>query len=263
MNQSLKKIILILVWISIFAVGFYGWQLAPQGWLGKLRAIGYSVCHQIPSHSFTIGEHHFPLCTRCMGLYLGALIGLVILFPLGRKSGLPSKPVILLMVLFVLAWLVDGGNSFFSDLFNRVMLYPSNNTLRLLTGLGMGFSVAITLATLINYTVWQTQDQHPLISSIYPLLSIIVIGMTFIWLISTQNEILMTIFAYLSIGSIVLLLCLLHMIIWIILFHKENTYRHWKELLLVSSAGFLSAVIQIILLDILRFTLTGTWEAFI
>jgi len=263
MNQSLKRIIVMAVWICILILGYYGWQHTPDGWLGKLHAIGYSVCHQIPSHGFYIGNSSFPLCARCTGLYLGALIGLVILIPSGRKSGIPSRPVIVLMLLFIIAWLVDGANAFFSDLLNQVILYPPTNTLRLLTGFGMGFSVAITLSTLINYTVWQIQDRHPFLTNAYPLLGMIAIAIVLIFLISTQNEILMTIFAYLSIGSIVLLLYLLHMIIWIILFHKENTYRHWKELLLVSSAGFLSAVIQIILLDILRFTLTGTWEAFI
>lgn len=244
-------------------LGYYGWQHTPDGWLGILHAIGYSVCHQIPSHSFSIGNSSFPLCARCTGLYLGAFIGLVILIPLGRKSGIPSRPVILLMLLFVIAWLVDGANSFFSDLLNQVILYPPNNTLRLLTGFGMGFSVAITLGTLINYTVWQIQDQRPLLASAYPLLGMIFIGSILVVLISTQNEILMTIFAYLSIGSIVLSLCLLHTIIWIIILHKENTYRQWKDLIVVSSAGLLSAAIQITLLDILRYTLTGTWEAFI
>jgi len=259
MKQSWKKLILAVVWSSILILWFFGWQHTPDGWLGKLHAIGYSVCHQIPAHSFTIGDTNFPLCARCTGMYMGALIGLIFLFPLGKKAGLPPHLVIALMVFFIVAWLVDGANSFFSDLMYRVILYPPNNTLRLLTGFGMGFSIAITLATLLNNTIWQIQDRQLLIRNLYPLLGMFITGILILWGISIKNEILMTIFAYLSIGSVVLLLCLLHTIMWIILLKKENTFNQWQDVIPFLSLGLLSATVQIILLDILRFTLTGTW----
>ena len=65
----------------------------PSGWMGKLQAIGYSVCHQIPSHSFKIGSMTFPLCSRCTGMYLGVCIGVGVLFTQGKKSGFPSVKV--------------------------------------------------------------------------------------------------------------------------------------------------------------------------
>src|SRR5512135_3248394 len=57
---------------------FGGWLLnTPPGLLGKADAVGYSVCHRIDARSFHIGNRQLPLCVRCTGMYLGAMLGLV------------------------------------------------------------------------------------------------------------------------------------------------------------------------------------------
>jgi uncharacterized membrane protein len=40
-------------------------------------AIGSAVCHQIPERSFFWGIHQLPVCARCTGLYVSAVVGLV------------------------------------------------------------------------------------------------------------------------------------------------------------------------------------------
>ena len=54
-------------------------MVAPPGLLGKADALGYAVCHRIDARSFHIGTRQLPLCARCSGMYLGALLGLVFL----------------------------------------------------------------------------------------------------------------------------------------------------------------------------------------
>lgn len=39
-------------------------------------AIGGVICHQRPERSFFWGTHQFPVCARCTGLYLSAVVGL-------------------------------------------------------------------------------------------------------------------------------------------------------------------------------------------
>ena len=54
-----------------------GWLLnTPAGLLGKADAVGYAVCHRIDLRSFNLGERQMPLCARCTGMYLGAVLGL-------------------------------------------------------------------------------------------------------------------------------------------------------------------------------------------
>lgn len=54
---------------------------APNGELPGLSAATYLagslICHQQPERSFHRGGAQFPVCTRCHGLYLGALFGVL------------------------------------------------------------------------------------------------------------------------------------------------------------------------------------------
>ena len=40
-------------------------------------AIGGIICHQRPERSFFWGAHQFPVCARCTGLYVSALLGVI------------------------------------------------------------------------------------------------------------------------------------------------------------------------------------------
>src|SRR5262245_40935798 len=53
--------------------------LAPGSLQFKLDVLGFGVCHQLLSHSLIIGGHPLPVCARCTGIYLGALVTWVFL----------------------------------------------------------------------------------------------------------------------------------------------------------------------------------------
>jgi uncharacterized membrane protein len=237
----------------------YWLLITPFGLEGKLHAIGYSVCHQIPSHSFKIGALTFPLCDRCMGMYLGTLVGFLWLSTQGKKSGVPSRITICLFGFFAFAWLVDGTNSFLDGLLGNAPLYPPNNLLRLVTGFGMGLAISVVLCWLINTVFWQDSKRVSPFKSILPLVGMLLSFGILIPIILSQNEILMNIFAYLTIGTVVLLLTVLYSIFWVIILHKENSFRHLKELMVYLNAGLFCAMLQITVLDSLRLTLTKTW----
>jgi hypothetical protein len=73
----------VLALLCLFlVVGYVG--VPPIAPLDKARLIGYSICHQIPDRSFSIGGHFLPLCARCTGTYLGVAIAFAAFALLGR-----------------------------------------------------------------------------------------------------------------------------------------------------------------------------------
>jgi uncharacterized membrane protein len=250
LQTTLLIVTLLMVWF---------WLLhTPSGLEGKLNAIGYTVCHQISSHSFMIGAIQFPICSRCAGMYLGVFFGVCILLVQKKQLILPTRKQYFFLGFLIAFWLLDGVNSFFSTSLGKNLLYQPSNMLRFITGFGMGICIAITIHFLFNYAIWKKQERRvDLKTSTIALM--IGMGLICIALILWQNEILMKIISYISVMTIVLLLTTLYTIIWVLVLHKENSFVKVKDLLLMINIGFLFALSQITLLDAFRLAITGTW----
>lgn len=54
---------------------------------GLIYAAASIVCHQRPERSFTLGGASLPVCARCTGLYVGALVAGGLLLVRGRTHG--------------------------------------------------------------------------------------------------------------------------------------------------------------------------------
>ena len=68
--------------------------------LELLHWLGYGVCHQIPERTIHLAGQALPLCARCSGIYLGAVIGFGFMLATGRgKTGI-MPPVPVLAVLY-------------------------------------------------------------------------------------------------------------------------------------------------------------------
>ncbi len=122
---------------------FLGWLLyTPNGVMGKADAVGYAVCHRIEERSFLLGERPMPLCARCSGMYLGALLAMVYQQPWRKWGGLPSRTVWVVVGIFLVLFGVDGLNSYLHLFPLAPHVYPPANWLRLVTwswaGLGTG-----------------------------------------------------------------------------------------------------------------------------
>lgn len=55
--------------------------------------VGHVICHQLPERSFMWGGMAWPVCARCVGIYMGAAIGVVWAVIAGRESILPTSTV--------------------------------------------------------------------------------------------------------------------------------------------------------------------------
>ena len=253
------KILLILksffLCVAIIAVVVFWWQFTPPGLMGKAKAIGSSVCHQIPSHSFKVDEDVFPLCSRCTGMYLGNFIGLVILFIKGKKAGTPPLGIILILILFAILWAADGIKSLVYDLNHVAFLYTPNNSIRLLTGLGMGLSMSSTLVVLFNMTMWAEYENKPTIETLPQFCILLVVALFLAYLVLLQSGILLTVFAYITTGTVLALLTLLYTVLWTLIFKQENSSTKAIDLIPSLMTGFLTAMIQITVFNLIRIAL--------
>ena len=128
----------------------------PDGLLTKADMVGYAVCHRIESHSFSIGGRQFPLCARCSGTFLGALIGFfgqAVVLRRRRAAEFPPAPIVLILVGGTLLWAADGLNSYLA-LIGGPHLYEPQNWLRLSTGALNGLTMSALVYPVSNFTPW-------------------------------------------------------------------------------------------------------------
>jgi uncharacterized membrane protein len=262
-TDQTRKILL----IGIFLILLVLWLInTPPGLLGKLDAVGYAVCHRIPSHSFYFGDRPFSLCARCTGQYLGFLFGMGLHFFRAKKqAGFPIRPILILYGLLFLLYLVDGVNSvlhLYPGLENW-SIYEPINSLRLFSGLGIGIVLSGVLYPLLGQSIWREVSLRP---ALYGLMDwgMLFGGSTFLGLlILSQNPIILYPLILLSTAGLLFLVSLMYTMIWIILTKKENSFTSWWDLRWWWIAGSSSALLQIIAVDWLRFHLTGTWSGFL
>ncbi len=246
------------------AAWFY---IAPEGALGKLDAIGYAVCHRIDARSFHIGNRQLPLCARCTGEFFSAAIGLMFMgFVSGKRSKLPARGIMAMLILFFLAFGIDGSNSFLYLLkqtakgsFDQIPnLYVPNNTLRLFTGSGMGIVLAAVLYPIANQTLWRELDDRPVLEwKSFGLLITITVVLDL--LILTEHPAILYPAAYISTLGVLSLLVIVFGILWITIMKMDSTYENARQLWVPIASGLTLSLLLILSIDLFRLTLTGTW----
>lgn len=251
---------------------FTAWILeTPPGVSGKLDAIGFAVCHRIGERSFHIGSYQLPLCCRCSGMYLGAATGLVFQSLIGwKRSRIPRWGILTILVLFVLAFGIDGANSYLY-LIKQVQpgflaaipnLYQPVNSLRLLTGSGMGLAIAVMLFPAFNQSMWSDQDEQQAALNWRSFGLLVALQVVLDLLVLTESPILLYPLAVVSALGVWFLLTLVYSIVWVMIMQEDNQFTRLSQLWLALLAGLTLALLQTALIDIVRFWLTGTWGAF-
>lgn len=90
--------------------------------------IGHIFCHQKPERSFFYKNYQFPLCARCVGITIGFLITLILLF---FKYYIDFWLSLFLTAIMFLDWLIQFLN-----------IKQSTNIRRLITGIIGGFGIS-------------------------------------------------------------------------------------------------------------------------
>ena len=266
--QKLSNWLVPLAAIAILAGFLY---IAPPGILSKADAVGYAVCHRLDPRSFHVDGRQLPLCARCSGMYLGAVLGMIFLSLRYRHSaGTPPTAVLIVFGIFILAFGIDGVNSYLylmksvygSRLAFIPNLYIPNNTLRLFTGSGTGVGMAVAIFVSLNQTLWKDWDNRKVLQKPGDLLILVAIILFADLLVLPEWNWVLYPVAFLSAGGVLMLLSLAYGMLWTIIMRQENQYTRMGDAWLPLLAGLTITLIQITAADLFRLWLTHTWGGF-
>ncbi len=234
--------------------------LTPTGLLTKADLVGYAVCHRIKERSFLIAGRQLPLCARCSGTFIGALVGLVgqaVVLRRHRATEFPPRLVIIILAGFVLLWATDGLNSYMT-LINGPHVYEPQNWLRLVTGTLQGLTMSALVYPVFNFTMWRRTVPESAIRGLGDLAVLLLLGAGLVGLVLTGWPFLLYPLALLSALSVLALLTSVNVVLVLIIVRRENMVDTWREAAIPLLAGFTVSLIQVIAIDAIRYALTGT-----
>jgi len=247
-------IIISLIIIAVFLL------FPPVTMLDKTHAVGYAICHQIPSHSIHIDGTSLPLCARCTGIYLGALLALVGLTVTGRYRhiGLPSVPILILLISFIGIMGIDGVNSYLSFFPGAPHLYEPQNWLRLTTGTFHGLAMAVIVYPVINGSLWRANltENKPVIGNLKELLPYLAGCVAIILIVLWQQPFLLYPLSILSTLGVLMMLGIVDTMFVLIFTRREGYAAHWRDIVVPVLMGVAVAFLMIGGMDWFRITIT-------
>jgi uncharacterized membrane protein len=236
-------------------------EVPPSTLLGKADVVGYAVCHRITERSFILAGHQLPLCARCTGTFLGAMVGLGAMLLLGRRraSRLPPVSVLGILVGFTAFWAFDGANSYLTFFPGAPHLYEPRNWLRLTTGMLNGLTIISFAFPIFNFTLWREPAQERVIANVWELLAILPVAAVLIYAIQAEIDWLLYPLALLSSLGVVLLLAMINSMIALVVLGREGYARTWPQTLIPLTVGTAMGLLEMTALVLLRAYLTTTF----
>ncbi|MGD1997003.1 MAG: DUF2085 domain-containing protein [Anaerolineae bacterium] len=256
-RQVASAILLVGLCLSAFLV------LTPPNLLTKGDMVGYAVCHRIPSHSFFFAGRQLPLCARCTGSFVGALVGLfgqAVVLGRRRASDFPSIPMMAILIGFILLMGVDGANSYLGMRSDGFALYEPRQWLRLVTGALNGLALSGLTFPVLNLSLWENPPQRPAIRDWRDLGVMLLVEAGVVSLVLSGWPPLLYPLALLSAAGVVTLLTAVNAVLVMVVMGWENQYRRWREAVTPLFVGFAVTLIEIGLIDLVRYAATGTLE---
>ncbi|MFQ6102400.1 MAG: DUF2085 domain-containing protein [Anaerolineae bacterium] len=232
----------------------------PDGFLNKTDMVAYAVCHRIEAHSFVIVGHQLPLCARCTGTFLGALTGFfgqAVVLRRRRDAEFPPVPIIVILASFMLLWAADGLNSYLA-LLNGPHLYEPRNWLRLTTGALNGLAMSALVYPIFNFTLWRRPASTRTIRNPRDLGVLLLLEACLVGLVLTRWSFLLYPLALLSALGVLTLLTAVNSMLVVVIVRRENVVDTWREATIPLLAGFTVSLIQVSVIDVVRYALTGT-----
>jgi uncharacterized membrane protein len=225
---------------------------------------GYAVCHRITARSFLIDGRQVPLCARCTGMYLGTILtfGLLAVSGRWRRSALPPWPILLVLLGFVGLMGVDGINSYTQFFPGSPQLYQPQNWLRLVTGMGTGLAMGSILFPALAQTLWWEQEQRPAVATWRDLEGLVVAATLVTLLVLSNQPLLLYVMALMSAAGVLLILTAINSMLLLIVLQRDARMVSWQAAAVPLLAGLLLASLQIGVIALFRYQLTGTMTGF-
>lgn len=108
-----------------------------------------NICHQDVHKSFICHNIPFLVCTRCTGIYFGALISAVVILILNIKLKFKTKFLYLLSIPML-----------FDVLFYSIGIYPYNKFIAASTGILFGSSIFLYILSALEYLLFDKQKNN-------------------------------------------------------------------------------------------------------
>jgi uncharacterized membrane protein len=257
---------LTLVSITLFGAMLAAWWwLMPGGLLGLADGVGYAVCHRIAERSFQVAGRQMPMCARCTGTFLGGLVGLVVPGLAGRRKAgrFPPLHVQVILVMFMLAWAFDGANSYSHLLQGTPRLYQPQNWLRLVTGTFHGLAIGSLALPAVNATWWSDVRPQRTINGLRELGGLMLACAALIGLVLSGVPAVLYVLGLLSAVGVLTLMGSVDAMLIVMILRRENSLHTWREAVPMLLLGVTAAMAELGIIDIVRYTLTGTWGGFV
>lgn len=247
------------LYLGFLALVLLAFALAPWPLMSKLRAVGFGICAQRPSHSYFLGGVQLPLEARMVGIFGGYLAALAYFLVLqrGRAFKFPPVPLLALGVLFIVAMGFDGLNNLFHDV-GLPYLYAPYNPARLITGLLTGLTIAALVLPVFNLTVWAEGQARPVLGGWGELAGALAVeAVVFGAVISGWSWLLYPV-ALWSMAGAVGLVTMLNVVIALIVTRREGQGRSLGDLLPWVCIALALTVVELGGLGLFRYLLVGT-----
>ena len=225
---------------------------------------GYALCHRITERSFAVNGRQFPLCARCSGMYLGVALVVVAIALAGRlrRAGLPPWRLLLVMLGFLVIMGIDGMNSYAHFFPNAPHLYEPRNWLRLLTGMGTGVAMGLILLPALAQSLWRSPQYQPIISTGRELIQLLILAALTVFLLLSNRPTLLYVLALVSVAGLLLIVTALNTVILLVIFRRDGRALVWRQTAVPLLVGFLVTLVELSMISLFRFKLTGTMTGF-
>lgn len=259
-NWGWKQRILLVVSLGIVFAYLIG---VPGGLYDKADMVAYAICHRIPSHSFSIGGTPLPLCARCSGIFMGAMVAIsFFVIKRRKKADIPSIPILLTLIGFTIIMGIDGINSYITLFPLGTPFYQPTNTLRLLTGTLHGLMLGSILYPVAMGTFWRDyRDSEPAIHDFKELGLLVLCALILVAFIHTGWTVVLQVLGLVSTIGVVVMLSLVNTVLILILTRRENRADSIRELFLPFLAGLALSLAMIGTIDLVRYAITGTMQS--
>ena len=126
----------------------------------------------------------------------------------------------------------------------------------------MGIVIAAAIYPVFHQTVWIDWVKKPALEGLKSLLGLF--GILFVLILAIIHGSIWVLYplALISSAGVLIVLTVIYTVLLIILLRSENRYNSLNESIFPITAGFGTAILQVIVFTLIRYTLTGTWNGF-
>jgi hypothetical protein len=126
----------------------------------------------------------------------------------------------------------------------------------------MGLVVAALIYPAFNQTLWSRWDRRPALPGLRDLGVLILLASVVDLVVLSENPLVLYPLALISAAGVLLLLTVVYTMVLAMVMRLENRFQYFRQIWLMLVGGFGMALCQIIVLDLVRYLLTGTWDGF-